>query len=223
MNTKEKNNIQANKRMSLVQLFSNRSEQRDNHSVTVSKNAFSSGQIESKLWLCRELEKQLYNNEAQIIWVLGGWTGLLSFLLLSRENLKIKAIRSFDQDPRCEGIADIINENWVWKQWTFKAKTINCNRLQYRDTSFSDSEKPSLIINTSTEHFHSKEWFSNIPSGTMLALQNCNMTYEDHIMCVHSEEEFKEQFPLTDLYYSGTLDFRYPKSFFSRYMLIGRK
>ena len=200
------------------------SEQKINHStIIVCKDAYSSGQIESKLWLCRELEKQLHKSEAQTIWVLGGWLGLLSFLLLSREHLKIKNIRSFDQDPLCERTADLINENWIWKRQIFKAKTMDCNRIDYNNLSFADSEEPSLIINTSVEHFRSKKWYFNIPSGKLLALQSCNLKHKDHVFCVHSEEEFKEQFQLTNLYYSGTLDFNYPTTSFSRYMLIGRK
>ena len=191
--------------------------------ITLHKDAYSSGQIESKLWFCRELEKQLYKSEPQTIWLLGGWLGLLSFLLLSRERLKIKSICSFDQDPLCERTANLINENWIWKQQIFKAKTVDCNLIDYKNPSCVDSEEPSLIINTSVEHFHSKKWYFNIPSGKLVVLQSCNLKHKDHIFCVHSEEEFKKQFPLTNLYYSGTLDFNYPTTSFSRYMLIGRK
>ena len=142
-----------------------------NHStIKISGDTYSSGQIELKLWLCRQIEKCLHKEEAQTIWVLGGWIGLLSFLLLSRENLNIKTIRSFDSDPIYEDQADTINENWHWLNQKFKAKTIDCNLLDYTDLSFADSDEPSLIINTSVEHFHSKKWYSNVPFGKILAL-----------------------------------------------------
>ena len=196
---------------------------KNNSTIKIHKDAYSSGQIESKLWLCRKLEEQLGNKEEQTIWLLGGWIGLLPFLLLSRERLNIKAIRSFDLDPLCEKNADLINENWVWKNPKFKAKTIDCNQLDYTALSFANTDKPNLIINTSVEHFKGKKWYSNIPSGKMIALQSCNLRHKDHIFCIHSEEEFKKQFPFTELYYSGTLKFDYPITSFSRYMLIGRK
>ena len=189
--------------------------------IRISKDAYSSGQIESKLWLCREMEKRLNQKEEQTIWILGGWVGLLPFLLLSRENLNIKIIRSFDLDPAYEQTAHLINENWNWRNQQFQAETVDCNNLDYKNVS--DSIKPGVIINTSVEHFHSKKWFFNIPSGKMVAIQSCNLKHPNHICCAQSVDDLKKQFPFTELLYSGTLDFNYPTNSFSRYMLIGRK
>ena len=194
-----------------------------NETITLHRDIYSSGQIESKLWLCREIEKRLHNQDAQTVWVLGGWAGLLSFLLLSRENLNIKSIHSFDLEPNSEKKANIINENWIWRDQKFKAKTIDCNHLDYKNTSFADSDEPSLIINTSVEHFNSKKWYENIPSGKMVALQSCDLQHKEHTFCVHSEEEFKNHFKFTKLYFSGSLHFDYKTSSFSRYMLIFEK
>ena len=198
-------------------------ENRDSSIIRISKDPFSSGQIESKLWLCRELEKRLNQKEEQTIWILGGWVGLLSFLLFSRENLNIKNIRSFDLDPSCEQTANLINENWHWRNQQFKAKTMDCNNLDYENSSSADSDEPSVIINTAVEHFYSKKWFFNIPSGKMVAIQSCNLKHPDHVFCAQSEDDLKKQFPFTELLYSSTIDFNYPTSSFSRYMLIGKK
>ncbi len=195
----------------------------DDQIIKISRDVYSSGQVESKLWLCRQVEKLLYSQKAQTIWVLGGWVGLLSFLLLSRERLEIKSIRSFDTDFLLEKLADIINGNWVWKDWQFKAKTADCNNLNYKDKSFSDSDEPDLIINTSVEHFKSDEWYKNIPYGKTVVLQSCDLKHKDHINCVHSEEELKKQFEFTKLHYSGKLTFDYKTHSFSRYMLIVEK
>ena len=191
--------------------------------ISLSQDVYSSGQVESKLWLCRQVEKLLQGQGPQTIWILGGWVGILPFLLLSRERLNIKNIRSFDQDSDCEKTADIINENWSWKDSIFKAKTIDCNKLSYTDFSFSNSSAPSLIINTSVEHFGSNQWYSNIPKGKKVALQSCDMKHEDHVGCVYSEEEFKERFPSTKVHYSGSLKFNYTTWSFTRYMLILEK
>lgn len=195
-----------------------------NGQTSIPKDAFSSGQISSKLWLCREIEK-LFRPESssQTIWILGGWVGLLSFLLFSRERLNIKAIRSFEQDPLFEKKADTINENWVWQEWMFKAKTIDCNKLSYKDLFFADSKEPDLIINTSVEHFQSLKWWNNIPSGKLVVLQACDMKNKSHVNCVYSEEEFKRRFPSKKTHYSGKLQFEYPTFSFTRYMLIVEK
>lgn len=177
------------------------------------KNAFSNGQIDSKLWACRELENLGW--ESNLTQVYAGWYGVLSFLLLSREKFKVKRIQSFDIDPSCEPMANSINENWVIKEGQFKAYTLDCNG--------DVPEFPDLIINTSTEHFESLDWFKNIPRGTRVLLQGNNMPHEDH--CVHSAtlDDFVNTYPLSDIVYKGKLDFTYPDWKFSRYMVIGVK
>lgn len=176
------------------------------------KDAFSNGQIDSKLWLCEELENLFDRIDG--IYIYGGWYGVLAFLLRTRNNIKIKTIRSFDIDPECEPIADAINENWVIKSWQFKALTKDCNKiLPYAD----------LIINTSTEHFESDEWFHRIPEGVTVAFQGNNMPHDDHHNTSASLEDFCNQFPLSKEFYRGQKDFVYPDWKFSRYMIIGQK
>jgi hypothetical protein len=177
------------------------------------KDAFSNGQVDSKLWLCQELEKLEWSSDLTHIYA--GWHGILSFLLLSRENFEVGRIESFDLDPTCEPMADMINENWVIKEWKFKAFTLDCNQ-GVRGT-------PDLIINTSTEHFDSMEWFDRIRPGTRVILQGNNMPHDDHFIDSASLEDFIAHYPLSKIVYQGSLDFIYPKWSFTRYMIIGIK
>ena len=188
----------------------------DMHNITIPTDAFSSGQISSKIWLCRELEK-LNIRKPQIVYVYGGWIGVASFLLLTREKYPIKHIRSFDIDAECEVIADQLMENYVWQQWKFKAVTADCNKIDF------NTEQPDLVINCSTEHFDSLEWFDAIPEGTLLALQNNDMPHDQHSTCVGGLKEMIERFPLQDIKFTGQMDFCYPTWQFSRFMIIGRK
>jgi hypothetical protein len=179
----------------------------------LNKDAFSSGQIGSKLWLCEELEKII--NSVDTIWIYGGWYGLTGFLLSSRNNIQIKEIRSIDIDPACEEIADMINENWKWQQWKFKAVTMNCNKIVPTGID--------LIINTSTEHFENMDWWNNIPTGTFVVLQGNNMPHEDHVIHSTTLDSFINQYPLTTYYFKGSKEFKYPEWEFTRYMVIGIK
>ncbi len=181
--------------------------------MNFNKDAFSNGQIESKLWLCQELEHLGWTSE--LTHVYGGWYGILSFLLLSRETFQVDRIESFDIDPSCESIADMINENWVRQEWKFKAYTLDCNQ--------GVRGSPDLIINTSTEHFNSMEWFNRIPGGTAVILQSNDMPHEDHVINFQSLDQFIEHFNLSNLVYSGSRDFVYPDWKFTRYMIIGFK
>ena len=183
--------------------------------LSVDKDAFSSGQIGSKIWLCEELEKLF--EKIDIAWIYGGWYGVTAFLLRTRGNLPIATIRSYDIDPYVEQVADMFNENWVYKEWQFKAHTEDCNQLK------PVLNNPDLIINTSTEHFKSLDWYHKIPKGTVVALQGNNMEHDDHF--IHSEtlDDFVNTFNVSKILYQGSMDFEYPDWKFTRYMLIGIK
>lgn len=181
----------------------------------VEADAFSSGQITSKLWLCEELEK-IYDR-IDNLWIYAGWYGMTSFLLKARNNIHIGKIRSWDIDPSCEKIADKINENWVWQEWAFKAYTGDCNDMQ------PAIGMPDLIINTSTEHFDSMEWWHRIPIGMPVVLQGNNMPHEDHLVWTETLEDFKQAYPLSTTHFAGQKDFKYETWGFSRFMLIGKK
>lgn len=188
--------------------------------MSIDTDSFSSGQIGSKIWLCEKLE-QTFSSSVENIWVLGGWCGLASFLLLSRNILTIRNIRSFDIDPNCETIADTLLNYWVWQQWKFKAFTEDCNRLDFKSNEYGPH--PTLVINTSCEHFDNMEWFDRIPSNTKVALQTNDMVHDDHISNVSSLDDVKKQYPLNKIKFEGTKTFSYPDWSFNRFMLIGYK
>ena len=179
----------------------------------VNKDAFSNGQIDSKLWLCRELE--LLGWSSKLTHIYAGWHGVLAFLLLGRELFKVDQIESFDVDPKCESVANIINENWVIKNGKFKAYTLDCNQ--------DVPNFPDLIINTSTEHFDSMDWFNNIPRGTRLILQGNNMPHKEHYVHSATLDDFVNKYPMSSIVYKGSLDFTYPSWNFTRYMVFGVK
>jgi hypothetical protein len=182
--------------------------------INVNEDAFSSSQIGSKIWLCEELERLGW--ESHYTYIYAGWYGVTAFLLLSRGNFKVNNVRSIDIDPECEAVADALNNLWVWQRWRFKAITDDCNFIQA-------PVAPDLIINTSTEHFQSKDWFDNIPAGTRVVLQGNNMPHDDHFNESESAEEFASEFNLTTVDFLGTKEFVYPDWSFNRYMLIGTK
>ncbi len=177
----------------------------------IHKDAFSSGQIGSKIWLCEELEK--LKIESYKTHIYGGWYGLTAFMLLSRNNFKVGKIKSYDIDPTCEPIADMINENWVWQNWKFKAYTADCNTL--------NSNEADLIINTSTEHFDGLLWFNYIQLGTRVVLQGNNMPHEDHCASTSTLNEFISKYPLSSYDFEGEKEFCYPDWSFKRFMIIG--
>ena len=182
----------------------------------VDKDAWSNGQIQSKLWLCSELEKMHQLNKLHLmkykIAIVGGWYGILSFLLLTRNNFPIDYIRSFDIDPSCEPIADMINENWLIDNWKFKAITKDANDI--------DFDEFDLIINTSTEHFEEKIWFDNLKNKTVI-LQGNNLNDDHHHSKFSSLNDFDLFFPVNKKKYLNKISFKYHDKEFDRYMKIG--
>ena len=188
--------------------------------MNIDTDAFSTSQVLSKIWLAEKLEQVIeYQDvlEPLNILILGGWYGVLNFILRSRARLKIQSVRSLDIDNIACETADLINKAWVWQNWQFKSICGDANNFQYTKKEFN------LVINTSVEHIESKEWFDNIPSKTLVVLQSNNMNHNDHCYNHDSLESFMKDFKLSDVYYSGEKLFEYPSWNFTRYMIIGIK
>jgi hypothetical protein len=193
-------------------------------------DAFSRGQLLSKLWLINQLRP--LGLKLGRAWTLCGWIGTLGWLMLrEKQTLGIDCIRSFDVDPACAGLADSLNRTSVKDGWAFKASTIDVNDMHYDDFDFvtlkyDGTEQPvwesaDTVINTSCDHMggdHS--WWNNIPDGKLVILQN-NDWYENeqHNNSVENLAEFKRLYPMRELLYEGELDL----TIYTRFMLIGRK
>ena len=189
----------------------------------VNLDSFSSGQVGSKLWLSTELEKCLGNftehpDKGYRIWILAGWYGVTNFIIRSRSIIPIEHIHSVDIDPSCQPIADKINKFWEWQAWQFKAHTADANTLVYNKDNC-----PHIVINSSVEHFTSREWFDRIPKGTLVVLQACDLPHETHVAEYNSIDDLVKAFPLSETLYDGTLVFNYPERDLSRFMVIGIK
>jgi hypothetical protein len=183
-------------------------------------DAFSTAQMQSKIWLVDRLERTLEEHrpieDGYRIWILAGWYALANLLIRLRNKISVLEVRSFDQDPTCEAIADSINNLWVYRAWEFKAQTLDINLLEYKP-------KPDVVINSSVEHMRSNEWFKNIPKGTIVCLQASDMPDEDHVNSISSSRNLIEQYPLEEVFYEGTKRFEFEDKAFNRVMIIGVK
>jgi len=192
-------------------------------------DAFSKGQLDSKCWLVdtiAQLELQLGRT-----WTLCGWIGTLAYLMFARgDQLGTDTIRSFDIDDACHALADTMNRAEVVDDWRFKAATLDVNLLQYdnfiydtvkRDGSVQElCESADTIINTSCDHMRDNTWWSSIPTGKLVILQNNDFfEHADHGNCCYSISEFKTKYPMQTILFEGVLDC----TLYNRFMLIGYK
>ena len=194
-------------------------------SETAMVDAFSLGQLKSKLWLIENLP-----NNLGLVFICAGWYGTLASLMFDRARDKFDKIRSFDIDSSCAGVADTINRPWVMDGWQFKASTMDLHDMTYPvehttyradGSSVELCEMPDTIINTSCEHIYNfTEWFNKIPEGTILILQsNDFFDIEEHVNCSVDLDDFDKMIPMQDTLYLDEL----PLPLYSRFMKIGRK
>ena len=196
--------------------------------IKFNKDCFSRGQLYSKIWLVKELSK--LDVDLGTVFLCAGWYATLATMLFE-SNIKVNKIRSFDIDPDVVKIAEIFNKPWVMDDWKFKPATEDIMDINYNTHSYkvkrADStvceliDSPNTIINTSCEHIVDFEiWYNKIPANKLVVLQSNNyFDIAEHVNCVKSLEEFKNQTPMTTELYEGELDL----GKYKRFMRIGYK
>lgn len=177
------------------------------------------GQITSKCWLVNTLNSVVENDKrSHNIYVFGGWTGILSNMLLSHLNQPVNKIRSIDIDPWCEKIADDVNKIHEMADWRFKAVTADMRAYEYEHNL-----PPDIVINTSSEHVDQETydyWYRNIPRGTIVVVQGNNFfECSEHVRCTTDLTEFNVLNLSSNLLYTGS----HVTSAYTRFMSIWRK
>lgn len=187
------------------------------------RDAITYGQLASKTWLIEELAA--VHPELGTVFVLGGWLGTLSMLMMYDQRLTIERIRSFDLDPSCEPAADMLN---ISQHARFKAITADVQTFSfdpcrfvahYADgSSVTHEEHPDTFINTSGDHMESS-WIEKVPKGKLVVVQNNNYVEcdETHTHTVASLDEMVAGLPLSRVLYQGERVFPW----YTRYMAIG--
>jgi len=207
---------------------------REGHEPLALQDAFSRGQVQSKIWLATELSK--VKTDFDMIYVLAGWFGQLTSYF-DAADINYNKIRIMDIDPRACEISDKIFN--ATKLENYKVKSVERDLTDYdwlsrtgceyilknynNNQETKEKSSPDLIINTSAEHFHERWYhkFANRPLETnpLFVIQSNNLfNATGHINCVHSIDEMKIKFPMKEVLFEGELQLKGYK----RFMLIGR-
>lgn len=169
--------------------------------------SFWESQLTSKQWIIDTLTNKnivVYGS----VYIFGGWFGVLGGMLLDNFD-HITKVYSIDIDPNVKIIGQQLNPD----------VTFITSDMQ----DFRFEEKPSLIINTSTEHVSQETfdlWLKTIPKFVPIILQGNNyFSCNEHVRCTNDLEEFKKVNFLDSVKYEGELDCTQ----FKRFMVIGYK
>jgi len=181
-------------------------------------NAFSHGQIQSKLWLCENLEPFMKPNST--ILNLGCWYNLLGLLLCMRNNIQIKSVKGIDKDMEAITLANSFCQSFmIQPNVKIHNECMDANSLDYYGYD--------LVINCSVEHMESKEWFEKIVPNTLVCLQSSNRVTDDPVWDIKNPnpnfETFKSKFKLSNTYIEKTYHFQYDEYGYDRFMIIGKK
>lgn len=194
----------------------------------IDKDCFSRGQLQSKLWIIKELKK--LNLDLGTVFLCAGWYATLATMIFEN-NIKVNKIRSFDKDAQCWKIAETFNKPWVKNDWKFKASTGDILDINYNEHFYnvnrSDGtlceliDSPDTIVNTSCEHIENfSEWYNLIPAEKLVILQsNDYFEVEEHLNCSSSISQFSKTCPMTETLFEGELFL--PN--YTRFMKIGIK
>ena len=165
-------------------------------------------QIESKEWLCHELNKVVDHNNFNHVSVLASWYGLVIVPFLYQTFGEIN-IDLYDVDEYTTDIA-----KHIWRDYPL----VNVHTA---DVVFDEIDyKGQVVINTSCEHMMDMKHITKDYKDKLFVLQsndNRNVKWL-HINCANDQGELVEQAGLTDIKYGGSKKIYEHK----RIMVIGK-
>ena len=183
--------------------------------MNINTDAFSHGQIVSKVWLCEQLEPYLKPQTS--LFILGGWYNVLGFMLIVRRPDYYKTIYNLDADMLAIRVANKITNAWD----NVVNLLTDVNEPPW--TLASDD----VVISCSVEHFSDQTWFNKIPKGTLCCIQSCDVTDPDKPWLIKQPnpdiQTFADRFPMTETLFLSTKRIQYYHFGYNRFMLIGRK
>lgn len=188
--------------------------------LIVPRDAFSHGQIKSKLWLSECFSKWAARHldlsaKYELNWY-GSWVGIGPFLLLSARALEFKTINLFDLNAESLEASRLVLDYWRCESIALSTRLIDVN------TYFPDATSHQIFINSACEHMKNEQWLENIPASAFVLLQSTDMQHLEHVNCSVSLADFiNKQSLRLNVLESGQIQFDYPDKKFSRFMLFG--
>jgi len=165
----------------------------------------------SKLWLISELAK--IQPHITVMYVLGAWYGNLAMLIDKSGYLQVDQIINVETDPEFVRTSEKMLRRHGVPRVEFMLKDAN-------DIDYRQLDRKGAVVNTSLTDMPGRAWFDNIPPGTLVALQARD---QDPGAKFRGAQDIEQQFPLSQVLYSGSLDLEDPETEYSRFMVIGRK
>lgn len=188
----------------------------------IPSDAFSHGQIKSKLWLCEHLsnwlQKHLNSSSPYTLHWFGSWVGVGPFLLLALTKKSFKKINLYDLTATDLDISKNLLDYW-------RCESVEINTYnQDVNTVVVLNDPHQIFVNTACEHIAGSHWLSSIAKGSFVLLQSTDMAHAEHINCPTDLNDFLKKYSdQLEVLDKQQLYFDYPDKKFTRYMLFGIK
>ena len=165
----------------------------------------------SKLWLIRELGK--ITDHVDVMYVLGAWYSNLVMLLTVAPEVDVDKIINVETDKEFLQVGKKMLAQRGIDNVEFMLKDAN-------DLNYQQLTDRSAIVNTSLIDIPGTDWFNNIPTGTLVAMQARDSVDREEF---RTPQDILKKFPLDQVLYSGSLELEDPETEYTRFMVIGIK
>ncbi len=175
------------------------------------KGSFTRDLTKSKLWLIQELSK--IRDRISTAYILGSWFGNLSLYMKLHPAVKTERIINVETNPKflkqSKRMLDHIG-----------AACVDHMQADANDIDYRRLDRDGVVVNTSLTDMPGREWFDNIPEGTIVVLQARD---HDPGQQFHSTQDILDKFPMKEVLYQGELALQDPETPYTRFMVIGRR
>jgi len=188
------------------------------HCIKRIRDASTSSQLQSKLWLVSEIVN--LNIKVDRVVLLAGWYANFIIPLLVDE-LGVKYILNLEIDKDVKTLTYKFNKRYKIDK---NRDAICLYRCKIHDVMFEPLKYGDfdLVINTSCEHMFPMSRFRKLNKGknyTYVLQSTDDDQWDDHINCVSCPEELADQAGIVDVMYSGT---KVLPNGMNRFMVIGK-
>lgn len=175
------------------------------------EGSFTPDLVFSKYWLMQQLDK--IKPKISTAYILGSWYGNMALYLARYGQPQVQTIINVEPDAKFLSTSKKILDK-------FGIDNVQHIKQDANDLNYNDLDNNSVVINTSLTYMQGRNWFDQLPQGTLVALQARD---HDPGFKFSSANDILTKFPLQQVLYSGSMNLQDPQSEYTRFMVIGRK
>ena len=175
------------------------------------EGSFTRDLVFSKLWLLHELAK--IQPQISTMYILGAWYCNLALFVDRYQQVQVDKIINVETDREFLSTGKSLLDQ-------AGADNVEYMQADANDIDYRQLGSNGVVVNTSLTDMPGRDWFENIPTGTLVVLQARDHDPGEQFT---SPADIEQRFPLGQVLYSGELALEDPETEYTRFMIIGVK